>query len=62
MSKTYFVRSGGLMRCCLATIEERMPTCADEPKEGEKLQCRHHDGDGMIYRDGAWEWNRTPDA
>lgn len=53
----YKVRTGGLMRCCLATLEERMPTCADDPVEGEKLVCRYCSGN-MVFRDGAWEWDR----
>jgi hypothetical protein len=28
------------------------------PKEGDVMKCRYcHDGRGMIFRDGTWEWN-----
>ena len=56
----YKVRTGGLMRCCLATLRERMPTCAEDPKEGETLVCDYcgPSSGGMIFHDGAWEWNR----
>lgn len=51
------VRPGGLMRCCLETLEKSMQGRAESPKEGETMQCKYHDGEGMIYRNGAWEWN-----
>jgi hypothetical protein len=62
MTENYKVRPGGLMRCCLATIRERMPTCADDPVEGEKLHCDYcgSTSGGMIFRDGAWEWDKPP--
>lgn len=57
MTKSYKVLPGGLMRCCIATLEERMPTCAEEPKDGERLACRYC-RNKMIFRDGAWQWDR----
>jgi hypothetical protein len=60
---TYQVRTAGLMRCCLATLAERMPLCAEDPVEGEIIHCQHHpDNGGMIFRDGVWEWNRPDDV
>lgn len=53
----YLVRTVGLMRCCLKTLEDRMPLCADEPKEGEKLPCDYCTS-RMVFHDGAWEWDR----
>lgn len=46
------IRIGGLMRCCLKTIEE----AETKNVEGETLACRWCSGDGMVYRNGAWEW------
>lgn len=47
------IRPGGLMRCCIHTIE------ADhQPEfEGRVLQCLHCT-DTMIFKDGVWQWNR----
>lgn len=55
--RTYKVRHGGLMRCCLATLSDRMPTCAEDPKEGEKIACVYC-STGITFHDGAWEWDR----
>ncbi len=59
----YLVRHGGLMRCCLASIDEEMQRRIDDeegPKEGDTLACKYckAENGGMIFRDGAWEWNR----
>lgn len=54
------IRIGGLLRCCIATIEELYP---DGPArigvEGQLLQCNHHTEvvAPMRFRNGAWEWN-----
>ncbi len=60
----YQVRPGGLMRCCEASIDEEMQRRIDDeegPKQGTTLKCRYCDNGGMIFRDGAWEWNRPED-
>jgi hypothetical protein len=60
----YHVRTGGLLRCCLATLDEHMQRRIDDvpPQEGDTLKCRYHDDNGgMVFRDGAWEWNRPTD-
>jgi len=57
----YRVRGGGLMRCCLRSLDELEMTAAEMPKEGEKLHCIYCSHD-MIYRDGAWEWAGGPRA
>jgi len=56
MKDAYHVRHGGLMRCCLASLDEAMVAAEHPPKEGDLLQCKYHDGEGMRFRDGAWEW------
>lgn len=58
----YRVRDGGLMRCCLATLDAAMAEAAEPPKEGDTLLCKYCKGDGMRFRDGAWEWNFDPAA
>lgn len=61
MTDKYQVRPGGLMRCCLATLQDRMASCAPDPTEGEVIHCKFHDDNGgMVFREGAWEWNRPP--
>ncbi len=59
MIEKYEVRIGGLMRCCLSTLEDFMARAKEQPKEGDTLLCRYHcNNGGMIFRNGAWEWNR----
>lgn len=61
--REYRVYQGGLMRCCLATLDDFMATTEHPPKEGDILHCAYHgDNGGMIFRDGAWHWNRPEDA
>jgi len=56
---TYRVFQGGLMRCCLATLDDYMAKTDKPPQEGDTLPCAYHsDNGGMIFRDGAWRWNR----
>lgn len=49
------VRIGGLLRCCIATVEASEIKKA--PKEGDILKCRYC-SDQMVWKDGAWEWDR----
>ncbi len=46
------LRIGGVMRCCLETLE----TTAVEEKEGDILPCKYCKS-SLRVRDGAWEWN-----
>lgn len=55
------VKTGGLMRCCLETLDDLY---ADGPArmaaEGQVLQCKYAPGNPlhrMIFRSGAWEWD-----
>jgi len=53
MKTKLHIRIGGVMRCCLATLQQ-----ADvEDKEGEVLPCKYCHS-SLIVRDGAWEWNQ----
>lgn len=63
--KTYAqtkVAQGGLMRCCLATIDEYVATHADQsPKFGLILDCKYEKpGNAQVVLDtsGIWRWNR----
>jgi hypothetical protein len=46
-------RQGGLMRCCIMTLEEA--EIEDEPKDGDVIQCKYCK-DYMVWSDGAWQW------
>jgi hypothetical protein len=55
------IRVGGLMRCCIESVEDLYPhgpgLVADE---GQQLPCKYNPDDPdhrMIFRDGAWEWD-----
>ncbi len=55
------VRIGGLMRCCLETIDDLYPDGRTAiATEGQALQCKYAPDNPehrMIFRDGAWEWD-----
>lgn len=57
----YSVKHGGLMRCCLASLDKQMcdPT-KNPPKEGDVLDCEYETPGNkrLLYRDGYWQWNR----
>lgn len=60
--RTYKVWHGGLLRCCLASLDMFMVATETDPVDGDTLNCKFHDdGGGMIFRDGAWQWNRPHD-
>lgn len=54
------VRIGGLMRCCLATLDRDTIKRTDMPKEDDVLPCDHCSS-SMVFHDNAWEWNRPKD-
>jgi hypothetical protein len=60
MAFQYRVRHGGLMRCCLQTLDEKMQELGALPEKGTVLPCRYHDDNGgmILADDGVWEWNR----
>lgn len=53
----HMLRPGGVMRCCIATLEKRALS-ASPPAEGEKLPCDYCSA-SLVYRDGAWEWDHA---
>jgi hypothetical protein len=46
------LRIGGVMRCCIATLDEAIVT----ENEGDTLHCRWCKSQ-LRVRDGAWEWD-----
>ncbi len=62
---TYSVKHGGLVRCCLGSLDEQMEKrlAAGEgpPRDGEKLATSCCDR-ALIHRDGAWEWAPSLDS
>lgn len=59
MKDTYRVRQGGLMRCCLLSLDDAMVAATAPPKEGDTLRCAYGKPDHgpMRFHDGAWEWD-----
>jgi hypothetical protein len=55
----YKVYHGGLLRCCLASLDEAMAKATEPPKDGDRIKCQYHDN-WMIFRDGAWKWDVVP--
>jgi hypothetical protein len=56
----YEVQTGGLMRCCLVSLDEHMRSleAADTPpKEGDVVKCKFCSGEGMILKEWIWRWN-----
>ena len=48
------IRIGGLMRCCIQSLDQEAPL---DPQEGETFHCLYcSDEYGMRFRDDAWEW------
>ena len=49
------IKSGGLKRCCVGTLERNAPELKDA-KEGNKIVCEHC-LEPMIFRNGYWRWD-----
>lgn len=60
--ESYKLRIGGLLRCCTQSLADAMAEATEEPKEGDHVDCKWCKGEGMRFRDGAWEWAREPSA
>lgn len=59
----YRVKDGGLMRCCLASLDDAMVAAADPPKDGDTVRCAYcDDAYGMVFTDGAWQWAKPQEA
>lgn len=55
MGRKAGLRIGGVMRCCAETLN----TTQVREVAGEVLKCKYCSS-SLIFRDGAWEWNREP--
>lgn len=63
MKESYGVKHGGLMRCCLLTLDDAMVAASEPPKEGDMLKCAYcSDPYGMVYRAGDWQWAKPQEA
>ncbi len=61
MTETYRVKHGGLMRCCLLSLDDAMVAAEKPPVEGDTLCCTYcKDEFGMVFTDGAWQWAAPP--
>jgi hypothetical protein len=60
----YEVMTGGLMRCCLATLDATMQAAEKPPREGDMIRCRYcsNSGGGMIFQRGQWQLQKLPDV
>ena len=55
--KEYGVKHGGLLRCCLQTLDDAMVAAEQPPQEGDRLRCAYcKDEAGMVFKGGAWQW------
>ena len=58
--ETYGIKHGGLLRCCLHSLDDEMVHRRDYHQpfgaENETLKCRWCDNE-MIYKEGYWQWN-----
>jgi hypothetical protein len=50
------IRTGGLMRCCIASIWDDTRT----DQEGMPGKCKYCEAP-LLYKDGAWEWAPEPE-
>lgn len=52
------VRPGGLMRCCMASLQEAREPATEAPMEGDRVKCKYCQDGMMVYSDGAWQWDK----
>jgi len=55
MKERYHVEYGGLMRCCLVSLDDAMIAAEVPPRENDTHACKFC-GNRIVYRDGAWKW------
>src|SRR6266487_3136189 len=60
------LRTGGLIRCCLETLNDLYPYGpAQIATEGQRIQCKYANDDDhgwMIFHDGHWSWDKEMKA
>lgn len=65
MSTPSRVNHGGLMRCCLQSLDNAMvkhDAQMTEPAEGDIVRCEWcSDEFGMVLKNGSWRWARPRD-
>lgn len=54
---TYMVSKGGLMRCCLATLDSAMLAADEVPAVGTVLPCIHCSDSMIVAEGGFWKWH-----
>ena len=53
----YMIAPGGLMRCCLQSLDDAIGKAKQRPTEGDTLRCKWcSDEFGMVFKGGAWRW------
>lgn len=56
----YTVKHGGLMRCCLVSLDRQMCDPAkNPPKEGDVLDCEYEPAGNrnLVFRENCWQWS-----
>jgi len=54
------IRTGGLFRCCIATLEDAWNAGELPNSDGSLIVCKYCRNATMRFRDGAWEWDKSP--
>ena len=53
---------GGLMRCCIKTLEDWMDAHKDDDvADGTKIKCRWCKNGQMVLEGGIWMWDKQPE-
>ncbi len=59
MKTPYRVRHGGLLRCCLESLDNQLVAAETEPDKGTVLTCEFcHKPTLLRAPDGTWEWSK----
>jgi hypothetical protein len=60
------IRHGGLMRCCLMSIHNRVSSAYDgegyDLRVGDRVSCEWCSSGAVIAPDGVWEWDRLAEV
>lgn len=56
----YRLAQGGLMRCCIESLDRQVRAMTERPTDGMKLDCEFEKpGNENLILDGfTWRWNR----
>ena len=57
--ETAVVNTGGLLRCCIETIDNSRMRNVLPLSEGDRLRCDYHAEHYMVLKDGVWQWDRN---